>query len=57
MTYAYDYDPEPSRFQIEHDREKRLFEIIRPSTDILMLKISVRMEGSAEVESPSGSSH
>jgi hypothetical protein len=35
MTYAHDYDPEPSRFQIEHDREKRLFEIIRPSTDIL----------------------
>ena len=34
MTYTDYYDPEPSRFQIEHDREKRLFEIIRPSTDI-----------------------
>ncbi len=30
MTYTYDYDPEPSRFQIEHDREKRLFENIGP---------------------------
>jgi hypothetical protein len=56
MTYTYDYDPEPSRFQIEHDREKRLFEIIGPSTDIPHAKISVRMEGSAEIESPSGSS-
>ena len=30
MTYTYDYDPEPSRFQIEHDPEKRLFEIMGP---------------------------
>ena len=30
MTYTDYYDPKPSRFQIEHDREKRLFEIIRP---------------------------
>ena len=56
MTYTYDYDPEPSRFQIERDRERRLFEIIGPSTGIPHAKISVRMEGSAEIESPSGSS-
>ncbi len=30
MTYTYYYDPELSRFLIEHDREKRLFEIIGP---------------------------
>jgi len=30
MTYTDYYDPEPSRFQIKHDREKRLFEIIGP---------------------------
>jgi len=30
MTYTYHSDPEPSRFQSEHDREKRLFEIIGP---------------------------
>jgi len=30
MTYTYYDDPEPSRFQIEHDREQRLFEIIGP---------------------------
>jgi hypothetical protein len=30
MTYTYYYDPEPSRFQIEQDREKGLFEIIGP---------------------------
>ncbi|MGZ3335663.1 MAG: hypothetical protein ACXWOV_11025, partial [Isosphaeraceae bacterium] len=57
MTYTYDYDPEPSRFQIEHDRQKRLFEIIGPSTDIPHAQISVRMEGSTEIESPAGSSH
>jgi hypothetical protein len=30
MTYTYYYDPEPSLFQIEHDREKRRFEVTGP---------------------------
>ena len=30
MTYTYYSDPEPSLFQIEHDREKRRFEVTGP---------------------------
>ena len=29
-TFTYHYDPKPSPFQIDHDRQKRLFAITGP---------------------------